>query len=261
MENGQTRVIAIANEKGGVGKTAMTINLGAALSLEDKRVLIVDMDPQHNATIGLGVTVDEGAATVYDLIAGDPPLAADQVIRSTQWEGIDLIPSHIDLAGAEIELADQPGRESRLRQGLAPIETNYDFILIDTPPSLSLLTVNVFACAREILVPCHTHPYAFSALEDLFDTFNNIRQGINPDIRMTGIVPTFYDKRTSLSRIVTDRLKNDPRYAEYVFNSVIRTNTAVAQSSDVGAPVVFWRKSSYGAWDYARLAEELLETA
>jgi len=259
MGNGQTRVIAVANEKGGVGKTAMTINLGAALSREDKRVLIVDMDPQHNATIGLGVAVAEDATTVYDLIAGDPPVPGAQAVVSTRWEQIDLIPSHIDLAGAEIELADQPGRESRLRQALAPLEADYDFILIDTPPSLSLLTVNVFAYAREILVPCMTHPYAFSALEDLFDTFENIREGINADIRITGIVPTFYDKRTRLSRTVIDRLKNDPRYAGYLFSSVIRANTAVAQSSEVGQPVVFWRKSSYGAWDYTRLAEELLE--
>lgn len=259
MEDGQARIIAVANEKGGVGKTAMVVNLGAALSLEDKRVLIIDMDPQHNATIGLGIKVKDGMTTVYDLIAGDQPPDARQAVVSTRWEKLDLIPSHIDLSGAEIELADTPGRERKLALAMSDLTGDYDFILIDTPPSLSLLTVNVFAFAAEVLVPCHTHPYALAALEDLFDTIENIRQGINRDIRITGIVPTFYDRRTRLSQTITDRLRNDERYSGYLFNSMIRTNTAVALSSDVGEPVVFFKKNSYGAWDYSRLAEELLE--
>jgi chromosome partitioning protein len=259
MGNGQARIIAVANEKGGVGKTAMVVNLGAALSLEDKRVLIIDMDPQHNATIGLGIKVKDGMATVYDLIAGDQPPDARQAVLSTRWENLDLIPSHIDLSGAEIELADTPGREKKLAMAMSDLTGDYDFILIDTPPSLSLLTVNVFAFAAEVLVPCHTHPYALAALEDLFDTIENIRQGINRDIRITGIVPTFYDRRTRLSQTITDRLRNDERYSGYLFDSMIRTNTAVALSSDVGEPVVFFKKNSYGAWDYSRLAEELLE--
>lgn len=259
MGNGKARIIAVANEKGGVGKTAMVVNLSAALSLEDKRVLVVDMDPQHNATIGLGVKIKDGMTTIYDLIAGEEPLDPRTAVISTRWEQLDLIPSHIDLAGAEIELADMAGREKKLSQALSGLTDDYDFILIDTPPSLSLLTVNVFAFAKEILVPCHTHPYAVAALEDLFDTIDNIKLGINRDIRVTGIVPTFFDKRTRLSRTMTDRLKNDERYSGYLFDSMIRTNTAVALSSDVGVPVVFLKKSSYGAWDYNRLAEELLE--
>ncbi len=259
MGNGRARIIAVANEKGGVGKTAMVVNLGAALSLEDRRVLIVDMDPQHNATIGLGIKVNDDMTTIYDLIAGDQTPDARGAVQSTRWDNLDLIPSHIDLAGAEIELADAPGREKKLAQALAGLVDDYDFILIDTPPSLSLLTVNVFAFAGEVLVPCHTHPYGLAALEDLFDTIANIRLGINRDIRITGIVPTFYDKRTRLSQTITDRLRNDERYAGYLFDAIIRTNTAVAMSSDVGEPVVFFKKSSYGAWDYTRLAEELLE--
>ena len=259
MGNGKARIIAVANEKGGVGKTAMVVNLGAALSMEDKRVLVVDMDPQHNATIGLGVKIEDGMTTIYDLITSEEPPDARTAVVSTRWEQLDLIPSHIDLAGAEIELADMAGREKKLAQALSALTDDYDFILIDTPPSLSLLTVNVFAFAKEILVPCHTHPYAVAALEDLFDTIDNIKLGINRDIRVTGIVPTFFDKRTRLSRTMTDRLKNDERYSGYLFDSMIRTNTAVALSSDVGVPVVFLKKSSYGAWDYNRLAEELLE--
>ncbi len=261
MSSGKARIIAVANEKGGVGKTAMVINLGAALSLENKRVLVIDMDPQHNATMGLGIKVKEGMTTVYDLISGDHSLDARQAVLSTRWENLGLIPSHIDLAGAEIELADAPGREKKLHLAMSVLTGDYDFILIDTPPSLSLLTVNVFAFASEVLIPCHTHPYALAALEDLFDTIDHIRQGINRNIRVTGIVPTFYDQRTRLSRTMTERLKNDERYSGYLFDSMIRTNTAVAMSSDAGEPVVFFKKRSYGAWDYTRLAEELLEKA
>lgn len=259
MGNGRARIIAVANEKGGVGKTAMVVNLGAALSREGKRVLIIDMDPQHNATIGLGIKVKDGMTTVYDLIVGDHPPEARRAVLSTRWDNLDLIPAHIDLAGAEIELANTSGREKRLALAMSDLTGDYDFILVDTPPSLSLLTVNVFAFAGEVLVPCHMHPYALAALDDLFDTIVNIRQGINKDIRVIGIVPTFYDQRTRLSQTMLERLKNDKRYCRYLSDSIIRTNTAVAFSSDVGEPVVFFKKNSYGAWDYSRLADELLE--
>ena len=176
----------------------------------------------------------------------------------TRWENIDLIPSHIDLSGAEVEITDKPGRERRLKDALSGLEETYDFILVDTPPSLSLLTVNVFTYVNEVLIPCQMHPYAYSALEDLFDTFSSIKEGINSELRIAGIVPTFYDKRTTLSKTVKERLFSDSRYQGYMFEAIIRTNTAIARSSDAGEPVVFFDKRSYGAWDYARLAEELL---
>ncbi|MBU4388158.1 MAG: AAA family ATPase, partial [Proteobacteria bacterium] len=185
MGANNTRIIAVANEKGGVGKTVMVINLGAALSLEGKKVLIVDMDPQFNATKGLGVDVNEETLTTYDLIKERSDNAADAILK-TKWKGLDLIPSHVDLAGAEVELVDVVGRENRLKEALEGIAGEYDFILIDTPPSLSLLTVNVLTFANEVLVPCQTQPYSYSALDELFDTIFAIKEEINPDLKITG---------------------------------------------------------------------------
>lgn len=257
MGANNTRIIAVANEKGGVGKTVMVINLGAALSLEGKKVLIVDMDPQFNATKGLGVDVNEETLTTYDLIKERSDNAADAILK-TKWKGLDLIPSHVDLAGAEVELVDVVGRENRLKEALEGITGEYDFILIDTPPSLSLLTVNVLTFANEVLVPCQTQPYSYSALDELFDTIFAIKEEINPDLKITGVVPTFFDRRTRISQSIIDRLKNDARCSSLLFDTVIRINTTIADSADVGKPVVFYRKSSYGSSDHIELAKELL---
>ncbi len=253
------RTIAIANEKGGVGKTVMTLNLGAALSLKGEKVLIVDADPQSNATRGLGVEPGSGATTVYDLMKNPEIRSTGNRILKTRWDRLDLIPSTVDLAGAEVELVAVEGREYRLKEGLEGLSEAYDFILIDTPPSLSLLTVNVFACAREILVPCQTHPYSFEALEELFDTVYAIQEEINPGLRITGIVPTFFDARTRVSHTIVERLKTDPRYSDLLFDTPIRVNTTIADSALSGKPVVFYRRASFGAVDFKRLAEELLE--
>ena len=255
----RTKTIAIANEKGGVGKTVTVINLGAALTLNNKRVLIVDMDPQANATKGLGVEPDGGHPSVYDLIRNAKGVSAKQAVVPTAWDGLDLIPSHVDLSGAEIELVDVAGRENRLKKALEKLPADYDFILLDTPPSLSLLTVNVFAYARHVLVPCQTHPYAFGALEELFDTIEAVREAINPDIEIVGIVPTFYDNRTRVSQGIMTQLREEPRYSQRLFNTVVRTNTTIAESAAAGKPIVFFRRSSYGAIDYNDLADELLE--
>lgn len=255
----QTRTIAVANEKGGVGKTVSVINLAAALTLFNQKVLIVDMDPQANATKGLGVELDEDAASVYDLIEPDSDLHVQDAVISTRWEGLDIIPSHVDLSGAEVELADVEGRENRLKESLADLPGDYDFVLLDTPPSLSLLTVNVFNYARYVLIPCQTHPYAFSALEDLLDTIDAVKDAINPEISVLGIVPTFYDPRTRVSQSILGQLQEDERYQGLLFNARIRANTTIAESAHVAKPVVFYRKSSFGAIDYNNLAEELLE--
>jgi len=257
MASRKTRKIAVANEKGGVGKTATIVNLGAALVLRGNNVLIVDMDPQFNATQGLGISLDDIPLSVYDLIQNTSDIASTDVVLNSRWEGLDLLPSVPDLAGSEVELVDAVGRENRLREGLADLDGHYDFILLDTPPSLSLLTVNVFAYADEVLVPCQTHPYAFGALNELFDTIGVIRQGINTHLETAGVVATFYDRRTRVSNHTLDRLKSDERYGPLLFDTVIRSNTTVAESAHVGKPVVFYRPSSFGARDYIQLAEEL----
>jgi len=258
MGDKQTRIIAVANEKGGVGKTVTVINLAAALNQKGKTVLIVDMDPQFNATRGLGVEVDDEMPTVYDLIKDKDSTKADETIVPTRWEGLDLVPSHVDLAGAEVELVDEAGRENRLKEALESLSGEYDFILLDTPPSLSLLTVNVLAYAKEVIVPCQTHPYAYAALDELFDTIFAIKENINPDLKITGVVATLFDVRTRISHSILEKLKNDDRYADFLFDTVIRVNTTIAESAGVGKPVIFFRQSCYGSFDYASLAEELL---
>jgi len=261
MNTKTTRIIAVANEKGGVGKTVTVINLGAALVREGKEVLIVDMDPQANATKGLGFKIEEEQLSIYDLLNDPESHAADDLISATQWEGLYLIPSHVDLAGAEVELVNEQGRENRLKEVLGRLKRNFDYILLDTPPSLSLLTVNVLTYAKEVLVPCQTQPYAYAALEDLFDTIEAVNEEINPELRVSGIVATFFNKRTRVSQNILEKLKENENYRPFLFDTVVRTNTTIAESAEVGKPVVFYRTGSYGASDYLQLARELIDRA
>jgi chromosome partitioning protein len=254
----KTKTIAVANEKGGVGKTVTVINLAAALTLENKKVLVVDMDPQANATKGLGYEAADEGPSVYDLIQPDGGAALADVITPTAWKGLDLVPGHTDLAGAEVELVDVEGRENLLADALGELPNGYDFVLLDTPPSLSLLTVNVFSYARQVLIPCQTHPYAYGALSELCDTVNAIQEEINPDIAILGIVPTFFDIRTRVSQQVMSQLRSDERYRDFLFSTVVRSNITIAESAAVGKPVVFYRSSSFGAADYRDLAGEVL---
>ena len=257
MAAGKARLVAVANEKGGVGKTAMVINLGAALASMGKKVLVIDMDPQHNATAGLGVTVNDEMTTVYDLISEPKAYDPSDAIVKTAWENLHVLPSHPDLSGAEVELVDEEGRENRLNEAVSDISGRYDFVLVDTPPSLSLLTINVFAMASEVLVPCQTHPYAYKALDALFDTIAAVQEEINPDLDILAIVATFFDRRTRVGRDILERLGSHPRYKKYLLPVQVRVNTAVAASSDAGIPVVFSARSSNGARDYTAVAEAL----
>ena len=258
MSARSTRLVAVANEKGGVGKTAMVVNLSAALATMGKNLLVVDMDPQHNATSGLGVEINDSMISVYNLISEPGDHAPSAAIVETSLKGIHLIPSHPDLSGAEVELVDEEGRENRLKEALVNVIGNYDIVIIDTPPSLSLLTINVFAMANEILVPCQTHPYSYKALETLFDTIEAVKEDINPGLKVTGIVPTFYDRRTRVGRDILSRLQSDQRYSPHVYKTPIRVNTAIAASSDAGKPVCSYNKSCNGTRDYMGVAEEFL---
>lgn len=252
------RTIAVANEKGGVGKTVTVVNLAAALSAAGHRVLVVDMDPQFNATRGLGVAPDDTMTTTYDLIRNGSKVTAAGAVVDTAWSGLCLIPAHPDLAGADVELVNEYGRENRLKKALSTLNGDFDVVLLDTPPSLSLLTVNVFAFAGEVLVPCQTHPYAFAAMEELFETIGAIREDINPALAVTGVLATFFDQRTRVSNAIMEQLGADERYRGLLFKTVIRANTTIAESASAGKPVVFFRPSSAGATDYTALAQELM---
>jgi chromosome partitioning protein len=258
MGTKKTRIICVVNEKGGVGKTVTVINLAAGLSLRGKKVLVVDMDPQLNATKGLGFNPDESSASIYDVVKVTNPVPTESVIWHSPWERLDLLPSDVDLSGLEIELATKIGRENRLKRALNPIADRYDFILLDTPPSLSLLTVNVLACAREVLIPCQTHPYAYAAIDELLETISIIKEEINPHIDILGVVPTFFDCRTRVSKQILEDLGNDIRFKNKLFQSTIRINTTIAESAQHHKPVVFFRKSSSGAQDYLALTDEIL---
>jgi len=216
------------------------------------------MDPQFNATKGLGVSPAEDSPSVYDVIKLPEPVPARSAILKTAWEHLDLLPSHVDLSGVDVELVDEPGRENRLKEALTPVLDLYDFILVDTPPSLSILTVNVLAFAREILIPCQTQPYAYSALDELLETVSIIKEEINPGIKIIGVLATFFDQRTRVSNKVLESLRADKRFRAKLFDTVIRVNTTIAESAYYGKPVVFFRRSSTGAADYLALTEEIL---
>ncbi|MBW2108628.1 MAG: ParA family protein [Deltaproteobacteria bacterium] len=258
MHKGRTRIISVVNEKGGVGKTVTVVNVAAGLSVKGKTVLVVDVDPQLSATKGLGYDSSGNGATVYDVIKPTKPVAAEAAIVPTAWKGLDLLPSHVDLSGIEIELATKIGRENRLKRALKPVVDEYDFVLLDTPPSLSLLTVNVLAFAEEALIPCQTHPYAYAAIDDLLETIAVINEEINPRLDISGVVATFFDRRTRVSHQIMEKLEQDTRIKDKLYNTVIRINTTIAESAQHKKPVVFFRPASTGAQDYLALTEEIL---
>jgi len=207
------------------------------------------------------VAVDPDMLTTYEIIKDNKSVSARDAVISTTWEGLDVIPASPDLAGADIELVHVFGRENRLKKGLEGFAEAYDFILLDTPPSLSLLTVNVFAYAGEVVVPCQTHPYAYAALDELLDTIQAVREEINSSLDISGIVATMFDTRTRVSHNILDQLKIDPRCKDLLFDTVVRMNTVIAESAGSGKPVIFHSPGSYGAQDYIRLADELLARA
>ncbi len=250
----QTRIIAIANQKGGVGKTTTTVNLGAELATLGRRVLIVDLDPQAAATYSLGLDPEALDVTLYDvMVRGEGVIT--QIIASTPVAGMEIVPSNLDLAAAELDLFRNYTRERVLKQALAPIVDQYDYILIDCPPSLTLLTVNAFVAATEVLIPLQTHLLSLRGVHRLLSTINEIVP-LNPELRVLGILPTMYDVRSNLNREILANIGQV--YTGRVFNTVIRYGIAAAEAPGQGVPIRLYARNSSVAKCYQELAQEIV---
>ena len=244
--------LAIANQKGGVGKTATAVNLGAALALDGFRVLVIDLDSQGSATSGLGEEHTQGASS-YEVLIGEIPAAS--AIRETSIPGLFLIPGTRDLAGAEVELISCTDRQSRLRDQLAPVRNDYDYVLIDCPPSLGMLTINALCAADAVVVPLQCEFYALEGLGALVDTLERVRSAFHPDLRILCIVLTMYDARTSLSRQVAREVRQ--HFTDKVLRAMVPRNVRIGESPSYGQPVVTYDPASPGALCYLEAAREL----
>ena len=250
-----SRIIAIANQKGGVGKTTSAINLSACLAEENKKVLVIDLDPQGNATSGLGIDKDEVEHSVYDLILGECEIA-DSIV-DTKIERLSMIPSDVNLAGAEIELLDVTEKEYVLRKSVQTIRDNYDFIIIDCPPSLNMLTINAMTTADTVLVPLQCEYYALEGLSQLMHTINLVQERLNEDLIIEGVVFTMYDGRTNLSQQVVENVRENLKTK--IYETVIPRNIRLAEAPSYGMPIELYDTNSSGAKSYRSLAKEIME--
>ena len=248
------RTIAIANQKGGVGKTTTAINLSACLAEKGKKVLAVDMDPQGNMTSGLGVDKDSVENTIYNLIIGEAKM--EEVMIKDVLENLDIIPTNIDLSGAEIELLDVEEKEYIVRNEIDKIKDNYDFIIIDCPPSLSMLTINAMTTADSVLVPIQCEYYALEGLSQLIHTVELVRDRLNPKLTIEGVVFTMYDARTNLSLQVVENVKDN--LEQTIYKTIIPRNIRLAEAPSYGIPINKYDPKSAGAESYMRLADEVM---
>ena len=248
------RIIAVANQKGGVGKTTTAINLGASLAAEQKRTLIIDCDPQGNTTGGLGFPKDPSRRTVYNAIILDE--SAERVIVQSQVAGLDLLPSDKNLVGAAVELVGMENREYRLKAFTERIRGNYDFVIVDCPPALDLLTINALAASDSVLIPIQCEYYAMEGVAELYDTLMRLRRAINPSLAIEGILLTMFDDRTTLSKQVAADLRSF--FGSQVFNTVIPRNVRLAEAPSHGKPIIIYDISSKGAESYLQLSKEVI---
>lgn len=251
-----TRILAIANQKGGVGKTTSAVNLAASLAVAEQRTLLVDADPQGNASSGVGVERVGDGPSLYDVLLGDATLDEARR-RGVQFPALDVLPSTPDLAGAEVELVDRERRVETMRDALAPVCGTYDYVLMDCPPSLGLLTLNMLAAADAVLIPVQCEYYALEGLSQLLSTVHRVQQGANPQLAIDGVLLTMYDARLNLSRQVAADARE--YFGGKVFQSVIPRNVRLAEAPSFGKPILLYDVTSVGAQAYLAVAQELME--
>ena len=250
-----SKIISVANQKGGVGKTTTAINLAACLALSGQKVLIIDIDPQGNASSGLGVNLRESQKGIYELLAGNASL--DQVIYPTEIDTLKIIPSNVDLAGAEIELVGRDHREKILSMALNGVNAEYEFVVIDCPPSLGLLTLNALAVSQSVLIPMQCEYYALQGLSQLLKTLKRIQKSINPDLKVEGILLTMYDARTLLNGQVENHVKK--YFSEFLMKTIIPRNIRLSEAPSHGKPIVLYANRSKGSDSYVELAQEVIQ--
>lgn len=251
------RVIGIANQKGGVGKTTTAVNLSACLAISDNKILLIDMDPQSNATSGLGFDKSKSRRGIYQLIMNESP-EATEFIKPTSIENLDLIPSSVDLIGADIELVNEIGREFRLKNAINTLLSEYDFIIIDTPPSLGLLTVNVLTASQSVIIPIQCEYYALEGISQLIETISLVKENLNTSLQIEGILLTMYDSRTNLSQQVVDEVRNF--FKGKVYNTIIPRNVRLSEAPSFGKPIITYDIISSGAESYLKLAREVMNS-